>query len=337
MRDVIAGMFISAVAVGSALAAGGSTNPDWLARPTPEAMLRYYPDEAMDRSISGRAVVSCLTRLDARLEACRVVEEYPVGMGFGAAAVRMAETEFRMKPATQDGKPVAGSAVRIPIHLLAPMPEARAVIFKALWASAPSFADMEAAWPEGVGDLAEGRAVLRCRVRSDGTLTNCGIAGQTPKGSPFGGAARTLVEKFRVRLTPEEVERLSTADLAISFHFFNPATPQGKARRVVSPDWIKRIDPNQVVGLFPTAAADAGIVQGVGVADCQVAADGLLSDCRVAREEPSGYGFGASAVAAATVSQVNPWTADGRPAHGVRIKLPIAFTLAPEGEAPAAD
>lgn len=336
MRNIIAGVAAGFAVAGSA-PEGGSTAPGWLSRPSPDAVLRYYPDEAVDRSVSGRVVVTCRTRLDTRLEGCEIVEEYPVGMGFGDAAIRMAEAEFRMKPATVDGKPVAGSAVRIPINLLAPMSDARAVIFKALWLQAPSFADMEAAWPEAAGDLPEGRAVLRCRVKADGTLANCGVAGQTPKGSPFGGAARTLVDKFRVRLTPEEVQKLTTADLAISFHFFNPATPQGKARKITSPDWIKRIDPDRVVELFPGAAADAGISQGVGVADCLVAADGSLTDCKVGREDPTGYGFGASAVTAASVSQLNPWNADGRPSHGVRIRLPVAFTLAPDSPEQKAD
>lgn len=337
MREILAGLAISAAMAGAAVAQ--STNPDWLTPPSGEAMAKYYPDEAIDRSVSGRVVLVCLTRLDTRVEGCEVVEEAPIGMGFGDAALRMAKAEFRLKPATENGKPVAGSSVRLPLNWIAPMPNARAVIFKAIWAEAPSYADVEAAWPAEAGDLAEGRAVLRCRVKADGSLANCGIAGQTPKGAPFGAAARALVDKFRLRMTPEEAEKLTTADVAISFHFFNPSTPQGRARKVVSPEWVRQIDPAKVIALFPSTAADKGITQGVGVADCLVRPDGVLADCKVAREAPEGLGFGASAVVLAGLLQVNPWTPDGRPSHGVRIKLPITFNLAPEpeGESPAAD
>lgn len=316
--------------------AEGDKPADWVAKPTADMMTEYYPEEAVDRSVSGTALLRCKTNADTRLTGCRVEEEFPVGMGFGEATVRMAEAEFRIRPGIIDGKPDPEGTVSIPVRWVTPTSGARAVIFKAIWAEAPTFADIEAAWPEEAGDLPEGRAVLRCRVRPNGSLINCAIAGQTPKGSPFGAAARRLVDKFRVQLTPKEAGEYTIADLAISFHFFNPATPAGKARKVVAPQWIRQIDPYKVVALFPDAAAAKGVTEGVGVADCLVSPDGSLTDCRVARESPEGLGFGQSAVVAAGVTRLNPWSPDGRPSHGVRIKLPINFNLVTEPEPAAA-
>lgn len=337
MRGMWLVLGLSAVfASGSAIAAV-VTNPDWLTKPNAEMLYDYYPDEAVDRSVSGRVTLTCAVAVNTRLEDCAVDREWPVGMGFGDAALRMATAEFRMKPKLVDGKPVAGAAVRIPLVFTAPSSDARSIVTRPVWAAAPSFEDIAAAWPAEAGDLPEGRSVLRCALYGGGRLRNCTIAGQMPKGSPFGGAARQLVDKFRLSVSPEDEKKYSVSDVAISFHFFNPATPAGKAKKVVKPDWIGQIDPARIVALFPAAAAEKGITEGVGVADCLVAPDGALTDCKPAREEPAGLGFAASAVAVAGVTKMNPWTPDGRPVAGARIKLPINFNLAPEPAPQAAE
>lgn len=321
----------AAAAAASAAQAQVIVNPDWAKIPSGERVSRYYPDDAIDRSVSGRVTLLCLVAANGWLRDCEVESESPIGMGFGAAGLAMAG-EFRMKPQTVDGKPVDGTAVRIPLVLVAPSPSARHVITEAVWAAAPSFEDMAAAWPGSMGDTPSGSAVLRCRVGAGGTLTACKVAGQTPRGSSFGEAALTLTGKFRLRMTPEEEETYRRSDIALSFQFLNPATAAGQAHKIVRPDWITRIDARKVIDLFPARAAEAGIQKGVGVADCLVAGDGRMTDCRVSREDPAGFGFGPAAVAIVGAMQMDLWTPDGRPTAGARLRTPIRFNLSPESE-----
>lgn len=77
-------------------------------------ILAFVPPEARRRRISGRASVNCLIRADTRLEGCRPVDETPAGLGFGEAAVRIAETHFRFRPpSTASGRPIEGFRVTV--------------------------------------------------------------------------------------------------------------------------------------------------------------------------------------------------------------------------------
>ncbi len=59
-----------------------------------------------------------------------------------------------------------------------------------------------------------------------------------------------------------------------------------------------------------------------------------MSACEVVGEDPAGLGFGEAAVAAAAAFAVNPWSDDGRPVDGARIRIPIRFTAAEPEPAP---
>jgi protein TonB len=91
------------------------SDPTWISRPTPEQMNRFYPPEAMDRGVTGMAVLSCTVNSGGRPLACKVIDESPAGVGFGPAALKLS-AYFRMTPRTEDGQVVDGGVVRIPIR-----------------------------------------------------------------------------------------------------------------------------------------------------------------------------------------------------------------------------
>lgn len=197
-----------------------------------------------------------------------------------------------------------------------------------IWERAPSFADMQAAWPAKTGDLIDGEAVLNCRVVRAGELANCETVRDIPAGKGFARQAKGLVGRFKLKIDMATLGRNSEYYVTVPFHFINPARPEGQVRKVTSPRWISMPDPGRIQAAYPKTAADAGVKTGVGVIDCATGADGRLTDCRVAREDPAGLGFGEAAMSVAPIMQMNPWTDDGRPVDGARIKLPIQFKLA---------
>lgn len=89
-------------------------NPHWLARPTPEQLAGFYPPRALDDGISGQAILDCKVTAQGQLTQCAVSGETPPGRHFGEAALKAARI-FRMSPKTEDGQPVEGGTVHIPI------------------------------------------------------------------------------------------------------------------------------------------------------------------------------------------------------------------------------
>jgi protein TonB len=95
------------------------TNPDWVRRPTGEALMRAYPPNAARDGVTGYAQLSCSVRVDGTLTGCAVVEESPGGAGFGRAAMRLSR-DFRMSPRTVDGRPVEGARVNATLRFTLP-------------------------------------------------------------------------------------------------------------------------------------------------------------------------------------------------------------------------
>jgi protein TonB len=95
------------------------TRPNWLRRPSGEDVDRYYPDRAREREVEGRATISCTVTARGELRSCSVASETPPGNGFGQAALQMARL-FRMSPQQENGQPVEGGSVRVPITFQLP-------------------------------------------------------------------------------------------------------------------------------------------------------------------------------------------------------------------------
>jgi protein TonB len=91
------------------------TNPEWLSRPNAAQFARAYPELAAREGVGGLVSLSCEVAVSGAVAACDVLSESPGGYGFSRAALSLTP-HFRLKPRTENGQPVGGARVIIPIR-----------------------------------------------------------------------------------------------------------------------------------------------------------------------------------------------------------------------------
>lgn len=101
-----------ALTVGLALGFHASA-AEWLKRPDAAVMAKAYPAVAADLDIEGHATLDCQITDRGLADPCRIVDEAPAGLGFGAAAQQVSHA-FRFKP------PKGDDAVRVPLRFVTP-------------------------------------------------------------------------------------------------------------------------------------------------------------------------------------------------------------------------
>lgn len=299
--------------------------PDWLRRPSAEDIEKFYPASAA--AAGGTAELQCRVTARGTLDGCEVTAESPAGRGVGAAALALASI-FVMRPAMINGQPVGGATVRIPIRFGAGQSAPSITVSTGLaWEQTPTAEDVTAAFPaHPKGGISEGHVLLRCRVKKDRSLTSCDVTSEDPRGSGFGAAARGLAGKFKVSQDDPTMRRVRELYVDLPFDFRSLGGPPTE---IYDPTWLKGPDPQMAGKLFPLAAITAGYRTGLGIVQCTVRHDGGLSDCTVVGEDPPELGFGEVALAAAKVMTMNPWTKQGLPVDGAKIRMPIRLNLDP--------
>lgn len=95
------------------------TQPEWIDKPTPQLLQKYYPKAALSGHISGGAKLKCLVLANGSAFNCSIVDEWPIGYGFGDAAIAVID-HIKLKPETYNGVSVAGGQVTVPFIFSSP-------------------------------------------------------------------------------------------------------------------------------------------------------------------------------------------------------------------------
>lgn len=203
----------------------------------------------------------------------------------------------------------------------AAMATAAAADFTPGFSQAPTVADVAAAYPARARAAGvSGAVMLTCEVGRDNHPRDCSALKETPGNYGFGVAARKLAEMMLVD-TP-----MQGRNIFIPVNF-DVAILNGGAT-VTRPIWAEMPAIQDVQASFPKT--ENGVNNVRVVLGCKVEADGGLSGCSIAQEDPPGQGYGAGALALASKFKVAPWAQDGSPTIGAHIRLPIRYTLTPE-------
>lgn len=337
--QALAVLALSAVLASGAVAAPPASEEARLAvKPSEADLTGAFPPALRGQSIRGEVALRCTIDAAGKAQQCETLKETPYGLGFGEAGARLMERKGKFKPRRVDGLPVDGGKVEVSLHIWpqagsgfgsraksrsASGPWGTYLYDTPVWGSAPGFEDMAAAWPAGHPGQ-DAVVVLRCSMLRSGALTRCLPINGAEKAPTE--AAQALSDRFRVRLTPEQARFHAGWDVIVSLRLLNPAGLDAAERRVTAPDWTSYPDEAMLKAVYPALAVTAGVRSGRGVADCLVAADGALTDCRTSGERPDGLGFGEAAVRVAGRMKLSLWSADGRPTAGARVRLPIEFS-----------
>jgi len=101
-------------------------NPQWLKTVDPAAAPKLFPESAAKAGLKeGRAIVECEVTHAGALAGCSVVKEDAPGMGFGEAALAVANV-MQANLWTAQGTPVEGARIRLPVTLKLPDEPAQA-------------------------------------------------------------------------------------------------------------------------------------------------------------------------------------------------------------------
>lgn len=347
MRVVFGLALLSCAAIPLAGSAEPQNSPaDYVRRPSAATMVGATPAAALRAGKDGKATIQCTVSVEGALKRCRVLSEEPAGFGFGQAAVALS-SQFLMKPEIKNGK-----AVEVPVNIPLYFPgagdptgshiagtdtlERQRLVTNINWQTAPSYADVQAAYPAKAKNAkVGGRASLQCKFADDNALGACTVLNEAPNGYGFGETAVKLAKSFRA--APRADGQSWKGQLTLLPVTFPVGMVDGSSPNVTSVDWLARPRPEDFASSFPAAAKAKGVGTSRVVLRCMVSPAGRLADCAVRSEEPVELGFGQAALGLSRGFAMRAWSEDGIAMAGRPINLPIVYEnrTAPPGAAPA--
>lgn len=313
-----------------------SEEPQWVERPSAEAIRRYYPEAAVAQQVVGVVAMDCKVALDSTV-ACTVIEETPQGWNFGNAALALSTT-FQLRPGTLGEEPVANMSKQVRIRFAgvpATEPSPEELSFRERvpqpelphWDMAPTAFEVAAVFPPAaVGQVERARAVLQCRVNVDRTLA-CEPLITTPENMGFAEAAMQLAPRFRVaEMSSEFITAHSTDTFLLPVNFGASANeePLSMYYSGVGPILFVEAPPHVIQQIYPPGAAAQRIAGRASIL-CTLRAERSAS-CTLESESPAGWGFGAAGLAAARQLDLTVENSGGM-LVGDQVRLP--FTFAP--------
>lgn len=223
----------------------------WARTPTAETMARSYPPKAAAEGVGGSADLLCFIGLRGLPESCKVIEESPPGLGFGAAAQRGVAPAMQAAPLARDGLPSQGRVVRIRIAFEPAAPAAPAAPAPAPatapaaapppvrpaapaapslkdvpWAGGPTPEQLDRAFPKAAREAGvSGRSSITCKVKATGELEACKVESEFPTAAGFGAAALSVAPLFKLKPTTAEGRSLAGASITIPLVWKAPGRP----------------------------------------------------------------------------------------------------------------
>lgn len=317
--------FAALVALGAGAAwAGDLSDPVWTQAPDRAEWAKAYPTDAARAGISGAVKVRCAAAPDGALQNCAVIEETPSGQGFGAAALSLTGG-MQLRTTGQNGEPVVGRQVVVPVRFAPELLHPGAIISNPDWMRKPTAEELMRFWPADSG-ASSAKTLITCVVSSRGLLERCAVAYENPKGRGFGGAALAMSAIFVMRPMTVDGFPVGGGQVSIPISFVGGAQMMAPAevRTVMrAAPWSSVPTKDQLAQAFPKAAI--GRVRSAHVVlRCDLRLDGGLTGCESVSETPAGQGF-----TRAAMSLTKDFHVLGDPkaaaAKGIEIDIPFDF------------
>jgi len=162
---------------------------------------------------------------------------------------------------------------------------ARAACDRVTWTTLPTPDDMAEAYPSGAWvEGREGRAVLHCTLRPNGSLSDCNADAGTPDVYGFGPAALQVASKLKAAPCGSQGDPPFAVNIPLVFKM--PPGPVARAAAFKSPgQYMPPAGP-----YWPDRAYREG-ARGVVLADCQVSPDNRLHRCKIVADTNPNRGF----------------------------------------------